>query len=50
MAVVLWKTIPGGFSFSMGKIANRYKNESQIMGYDLVNELDGRDLATRLMS
>jgi endoglucanase len=32
------------------KMANRYKNESQIMGYDLVNEPDDRDLAPGLMN
>jgi len=32
------------------KMANRYKNETQIMGYDLVNEPDDRDLAPGLMS
>jgi len=31
-------------------IANRYKNESIIMGYDLVNEPDDRDLVPGLMS
>jgi aryl-phospho-beta-D-glucosidase BglC (GH1 family) len=32
------------------KMANRYKNETQIMGYDIVNEPDDRDLAPGLMS
>jgi aryl-phospho-beta-D-glucosidase BglC (GH1 family) len=32
------------------KMANRNKNETQIMGYDLVNEPDDRDLAPGLMS
>ena len=31
-------------------MANRYKNETQIMGYDLVNEPDDRDLAPGLLS
>jgi len=32
------------------KIVNRYKNESQIMGYDILNEPDDRSLASGLMS
>jgi endoglucanase len=32
------------------KMANRYKNESQIMGYDLVNEPDDRNLASGLLN
>ena len=36
------------FSQTWEKMANRYKNETQIMGYDLVNEPDGRDLAPGL--
>jgi aryl-phospho-beta-D-glucosidase BglC (GH1 family) len=33
-----------------GMMANRYKNESIIMGYDLVNEPDDRDVAPGLMN
>jgi aryl-phospho-beta-D-glucosidase BglC (GH1 family) len=32
------------------KMANRYKNETQIMGYDLVNEPNDQDLAPGLLS
>jgi aryl-phospho-beta-D-glucosidase BglC (GH1 family) len=44
------KTFQDAFLTVWDKMANRYKNETQIMGYDLVNEPDDRDLAPGLMS
>jgi aryl-phospho-beta-D-glucosidase BglC (GH1 family) len=44
------KTFQDAFLTVWDKMANRYKNETQIMGYDLVNEPDDRDLVPGLMS
>jgi aryl-phospho-beta-D-glucosidase BglC (GH1 family) len=44
------KTFQDAFLTVWEKMANRYKNETQIMGYDLVNEPDDRDLVPGLMS
>jgi aryl-phospho-beta-D-glucosidase BglC (GH1 family) len=38
------QTFQNAFLTVWEKMANRYKNETQIMGYDLVNEPDDRDL------
>ena len=42
------QTFQDAFLVVWEKMANRYKNETQIMGYDLVNEPDDRDLAPGL--
>jgi aryl-phospho-beta-D-glucosidase BglC (GH1 family) len=42
------QTFQDAFLTVWEKMANRYKNETQIMGYDLVNEPDDRDLAPGL--
>ena len=44
------QTFQDAFLTVWEKMANRYKNETQIMGYDLVNEPDDRDLAPGLKS
>jgi hypothetical protein len=44
------KTFQDTFLIVWEKMANRYKNETQIMGYDLMNEPDDRDLVPGLMN
>jgi endoglucanase len=44
------QTFQDAFIAVWEKMANRYKNETQIMGYDIVNEPDDRDLAPGLLS
>jgi hypothetical protein len=44
------QTFQDAFLTVWEKMANRYKNETQIMGYDLVNEPNDRDLAPGLKS
>jgi aryl-phospho-beta-D-glucosidase BglC (GH1 family) len=44
------QTFQDAFLTVWEKMANRYKNETQIMGYDLVNEPDDRDLIPGLKS
>ena len=44
------QTFQDAFLSVWEKMANRYKNETQIMGFDLVNEPDDRDLAPGLLN